>query len=63
MLGEGQVMPGQVDVIVGDDPALQLRQVGLAVRAFKFGVEGEGEARFGVAVDPRRAIIGGGAKR
>ena len=27
MLGEGQVMPGQVDVIVGDDPALQLRQV------------------------------------
>jgi hypothetical protein len=24
MLGEGQVMPGQVDVIVGDDPALQL---------------------------------------
>ncbi|AUZ58578.1 hypothetical protein PRJ_1972 [Pseudomonas sp. XWY-1] len=25
MLGEGQVTPDQVDVIVGDDPALQLR--------------------------------------
>ncbi|MNO08035.1 hypothetical protein D3C81_2304960 [compost metagenome] len=55
-----QIGPGQVDVIVGDDPALQLGQVEPAMGAFKVGIERDRKACFGVAIDPRWAAIGSG---